>query len=70
MRRGDPGAAAALDEALELAHRTRTLQRLGPVRAARAEAQAAWDLAVRHEHSWHTAQWERLGCPYERARPS
>ena len=39
-RRGDPGAAAVLDEALELAERTQTLQRLGPVRAARAEA--AW----------------------------
>jgi DNA-binding CsgD family transcriptional regulator len=117
-RRGDPGAAAALDEALELALRTRTLQRLGPVRAARAEAawladdrpralaeaRAAWELAVHHEHPWHTgelafwrrragdrvrlprcaappfarqaagdwrraaARWERLGCPYERAR--
>ena len=39
-RRGDPGAAAALDEALELAAGTQTLQRLAPVRAARAEA--AW----------------------------
>ena len=39
-RRGDPGAAAALDEALELAAQTGTLQRLAPVRAARAEA--AW----------------------------
>jgi DNA-binding CsgD family transcriptional regulator len=117
-RRGDPGAAAALDEALALALRTRTLQRLGPVRAARAEAawmaddrpraraeaRAAWDLAVHHRHPWHTgelglwrrragdrtrlpafaapafarqvagdwrraaARWERLGCPYERAR--
>ena len=117
-RRGDPGAAAALDEALELAERTQTLQRLGPVRAARAEAawlagdrpralaeaRAAWDLALHHRHAWHTgelgfwrwragervrlpacaarpfarqitgdwrraaAAWERLGCPYERAR--
>ena len=117
-RRGDPGATAALDEALELAERTQTLQRLGPVRAARAEAlwladdrpralaeaRAAWDLALHHRHAWHTgelgfwrwrsgervrlpacaarpfarhvggdwrgaaAAWERLGCPYERAR--
>ncbi len=117
-RRGDPGAAAVLDEALELSERTGTLQRLGPVRAARAEAawlagdrpraraeaRAAWDLARHHRHAWHTgelgfwrwragervrlpscaarpfaqqitgdwrraaAAWERLGCPYERAR--
>jgi ATP/maltotriose-dependent transcriptional regulator MalT len=117
-RRGDPGAAAALDEALELAERTQTLQRLGPVRAARAEAAwladdrpralaeagAAWDLALHHRHPWHAGElafwrrragervrlpafaarpfareiagdwrraaalWERLGCPYERAR--
>jgi ATP/maltotriose-dependent transcriptional regulator MalT len=117
-RRGDPGATSALDEALELAERTQTLQRLGPVRAARAEAawladdrpralveaRAAWDLALHHRHPWHAGElgfwrrragervrlpvyaarpfarqaagdwrraaalWERLGCPYERAR--
>jgi DNA-binding CsgD family transcriptional regulator/tetratricopeptide (TPR) repeat protein len=39
-RRGDPGTAAVLDEALDLAARTGTLQRLAPVSAARAEA--AW----------------------------
>ncbi|HJU47663.1 MAG TPA: AAA family ATPase, partial [Gaiellaceae bacterium] len=39
-RRGDPGAEAALDEALELASQTGTLQRLAPVHAARAEC--AW----------------------------
>jgi len=39
-RRGDPGALAVLDEALELAVRSNTLQRLAPVAAARAEA--AW----------------------------
>jgi DNA-binding CsgD family transcriptional regulator/tetratricopeptide (TPR) repeat protein len=39
-RRGDPGAAPALDEALALAERTGTVQRVAPVRAARAEA--AW----------------------------
>ncbi len=117
-RRGDPGVGDVLDEALALAERTQTLQRLGPVRAARAEAawlagdrpraideaRAAWDLARRHRHPWHTSElgfwrrragdrvrlpsyaaapfaraaagdwrgaaraWERLGCPYERAR--
>ena len=39
-RRGDPDAWVALDEALEMAERTATLQRVAPVRAARAEA--AW----------------------------
>ena len=39
-RRGDPGALAVLDEALDLAVRSNTLQRLAPVAAARAEA--AW----------------------------
>jgi DNA-binding CsgD family transcriptional regulator/tetratricopeptide (TPR) repeat protein len=39
-RRGEPGAAALLDEALALAAETGELQRVGPVRAARAEA--AW----------------------------
>ncbi|WP_438855035.1 ATP-binding protein [Agromyces sp. M3QZ16-3] len=39
-RRGDPGAGEALDEALALAESSETLQRIAPVRAARAEA--AW----------------------------
>ncbi|MEP7294628.1 MAG: AAA family ATPase [Burkholderiales bacterium] len=39
-RRGDPGGNHVLDEALKLAELTGTLQRLGPVCAARAEA--AW----------------------------
>jgi DNA-binding CsgD family transcriptional regulator len=65
-RRGDPGAAAALDEALALAEPTGTLQRVAPVRAARAEAawadgdpatataeaRAAYDLARKHAHPW------------------
>jgi DNA-binding CsgD family transcriptional regulator/tetratricopeptide (TPR) repeat protein len=117
-RRGDPGASIALDEALELATRTGTLQYLGLVRkaraeaawlagdddTARAEARAAYDLAVQKRHPWFTgvllfwrrragervsapdwiarpfalqiagdwraaaAEWERLGCPYEKAR--
>ena len=37
-RRGDPKAGEALDEALALAEQTGALMRLGPVRAARAEA--------------------------------
>jgi DNA-binding CsgD family transcriptional regulator len=37
-RRGSPEAPATLDEALALAERTGKLLRLGPVRAARAEA--------------------------------
>lgn len=40
VRRGDPGAMALLDEARELAWRTREIQRMAPVAAARAEA--AW----------------------------
>ena len=39
-RRGDPGAGDVLDQALELAARSGTLQRLGPACVARAEA--AW----------------------------
>ena len=39
-RRGDPEAAAPLDEALRLALPSAELRRIGPVRAARAEA--AW----------------------------
>lgn len=47
VRRGDPGAMQALDEALQLVGEPGTLQRLAPTRAARAEA--AWargDLAA------------------------
>jgi DNA-binding CsgD family transcriptional regulator len=70
-RRGDPGTAGALDEALELASRTETLQRLAPVHAARAEfawltgdreraateARAVYDLAARHRHRWHVGEF-------------
>lgn len=65
-RRGDSGADVALDEALALAEPTRSLQRLGPVRAARAEAAwlagdrpsaareawAGYTLAVERRHAW------------------
>lgn len=69
-RRGDPDVWPVLDEALELAAKTGTLQRLAPVHAARAEA--AWfegnlgrcaedlrgilELADRHQHSWFTGE--------------
>ncbi|MGO4129047.1 helix-turn-helix transcriptional regulator [Inquilinus sp. YAF38] len=70
-RRGDPGVAAVLDEALDLALQTDTLQRLAPVRTARAEAAwlsdqpertmaeaaAAYELAVRHGHRWHAGEF-------------
>ncbi len=65
-RRGDPETATVLDEALDLATPTNTLQRLAPVHAARAdaawlagdkkrtetEARAVYDLAVAHQHPW------------------
>lgn len=65
-RRGDPGAEAALDEGLALTGEHNTLQRIAPLRAARAEAAlargdraaaaaevaAALPLAVAHRHPW------------------
>jgi DNA-binding CsgD family transcriptional regulator/tetratricopeptide (TPR) repeat protein len=65
-RRGDPGVDEALDPALALAERSGTLQRIGPVRGARAEAawlrgdstlaaseaRAALPLAIEHSHPW------------------
>jgi len=71
VRRGDPGAARLLDEALDFALRTNTLQRLAPVRAARAEcawfegdlarvareAEAGHALALRHRHAWHVGEF-------------
>jgi DNA-binding CsgD family transcriptional regulator/tetratricopeptide (TPR) repeat protein len=70
-RRGDPGAVAVLDEALDVASDTQTLQRLAPVRAARAEhawlngdgdraaleARAVYELAVKHRHRWHAGEF-------------
>lgn len=69
-RRGDPDAGAALDEALAIADRTGTLQRVALVRAARAEAaslagrdddvrveaRAAYDLAVARRHPWFVGE--------------
>jgi DNA-binding CsgD family transcriptional regulator len=65
-RRGDPGAGEVLDEALALALRSGTLQRLGPTCLARAEAAwlrgandavmtevaRVWDLAVGKGQPW------------------
>jgi DNA-binding CsgD family transcriptional regulator/tetratricopeptide (TPR) repeat protein len=65
-RRGDPEAVDALDEALGLAEQTSELQRIGPVRAGRAEAfwlaghpdraadeaALAFDLAVERDDRW------------------
>jgi DNA-binding CsgD family transcriptional regulator len=69
-RSGDPPAWNWLDEALMLATPTAHLQRLGPVRAARAEAawldgdlqrsadeaSAAFDSALSHHHRWYIGE--------------
>jgi DNA-binding CsgD family transcriptional regulator len=69
-RRGDPGVAEVLDEALALAEQTGHLQRLAPVRIARTEAawlagrheqarteaQTAYDLAISKQHPWFTGE--------------
>jgi DNA-binding CsgD family transcriptional regulator/tetratricopeptide (TPR) repeat protein len=69
-RRGDPGAAEALDAALELALPGAHLQRLGHVRAARAEAawlggdrqraqaeaREGYELAVEKRHLWFAGE--------------
>jgi DNA-binding CsgD family transcriptional regulator len=73
-RRGDPTAMAVLDEALALAERTGQLLRLGPVRAARAEAallrgdqaaaraelDAVRDLIVTRGNRWQRGQYAWL----------
>lgn len=70
VRRGDPGIDAVLDEALTLAGPAETLQRIAPVRAARAEAafargdpaaaaaeaRAALPLALRYRHPWFVGE--------------
>lgn len=69
-RRGDAGAWSALDEALRLALESGHLQRIAPVRAARAEAawlegdaarcreeaRAAYDFAARYRHPWFVGE--------------
>lgn len=54
-RRGDPGADGVLDEALELAQRSGTLQRLAPACLARAEA--AW---LRNDTTGMLAELDRV----------
>jgi DNA-binding CsgD family transcriptional regulator/tetratricopeptide (TPR) repeat protein len=70
VRRGDPGAWDALDEALELAAPGGHLQRLGHVHAARAEAaavagdvlraaaeaRASYELALAKRHLWFAGE--------------
>ena len=69
-RRGDSGVTETLDEALMLAEASSTLQRLAPVRAARAEAaylrgdlrataqeaQSILSLATRRQHPWFAGE--------------
>jgi DNA-binding CsgD family transcriptional regulator len=69
-RRGDPDAGSALDQALELAQPGLHLQRLGHIRAARAEAawllgdearaldeaRAAYDFALEKQHLWFAGE--------------
>ena len=57
-RRGDPGVAAPLDEALQIARRTGELQRIGAVIAARAEA--AWLRGELHAEADETGRWYAL----------
>jgi DNA-binding CsgD family transcriptional regulator len=76
VRRGDPGAEAALDDALTMVGQPGTLQRLAPVRAARAEAafargdlaavqrevEAALPLAEAKRHPWFVGELGYWGC--------
>ena len=69
-RRGDPGGADVLDEALEVSEAGGHLQRLGHVHAARAEgawlagdrdrtfrdARAVYDLALEKRHLWFAGE--------------
>jgi DNA-binding CsgD family transcriptional regulator len=70
VRRGDPDPEGMLDQARELALATGTLQRIAPMRAARAEAAclrgdkaamveeacAGLDLARKHRHPWYVGE--------------
>jgi DNA-binding winged helix-turn-helix (wHTH) protein/DNA-binding CsgD family transcriptional regulator/tetratricopeptide (TPR) repeat protein len=69
-RRGDPGSAGLLEESLALAAQSGTVQRLAPVRCARAEAawlegrheaiaaevNAVLELATRKRHPWFVGE--------------
>ncbi|HEV2237729.1 MAG TPA: AAA family ATPase [Ktedonobacterales bacterium] len=66
-RRGDPGVAAVLDQARDMAHATREMQFITPVAAARAEwrwlrgdlegcraeARVGYELALAVDEPWH-----------------
>lgn len=70
IRRGDPGVAELLDEALALARSSGTLQRLAPVVClsaeqawlggsvdrVRPEIATAFDLAVKKQHPWYAGE--------------
>jgi DNA-binding CsgD family transcriptional regulator len=70
VRQGNASATELLDEALDLAERTGELQRLCPVRAARAEqawlagdldrvraeAESIYDVALLSQHRWYIGQ--------------
>ena len=70
-RRGDPRSASILETALELAAVTGEMQRIGPVRAARAEAawlagdtgrtileaRAEYDNALRLQNPWLSGEY-------------
>ncbi|MEO8523846.1 MAG: AAA family ATPase [Caldimonas sp.] len=80
-RRGQEGVDEVLDEALELALASGTLQHIAPVRAARAEAanlrgdkaaavdeaEAALAMSVKHRHAWFAG--ELAYCMARSGRP-
>jgi len=86
LRRGDPGVADVLDEALAMATPSGTLQRLGPTHAARAEAAfargdlaavqaevaAALPLAQANRHPWFMGElaYWRWRCSDRQAPPA
>ena len=82
-RRGDPRAAATLETALELATVTGEMQRIGPVRAARAEAacldgdrertileaRAEYDNALRLQNRWLAGEYAWWLCAGDLTTP-
>ncbi|NTU78002.1 MAG: AAA family ATPase [Chloroflexales bacterium] len=69
-RRGDSHVTVVLEEAREIARHMRTIDRLGPLQAVRAEAawdsgdreqtlaaaRAAYDLALKSQHAWYVGE--------------
>jgi DNA-binding CsgD family transcriptional regulator len=82
-RRGDSNWREALDEGLVLAENSGTLQRIAPIRCARAEAyflacdvaqaahesEAAFDRAMAPRHAWHVGEMSywQMRCGFEPA---